>query len=199
MPYGVLRGYASMTNDIERAMQTTTEPQALSLPDFDGSTLNELLAGNQELLSHGNAWAFPQGPNRTLYNGTLEHVPFVVAGAGKWGTKPASSINTKDEAGAITGSRVIPAQECYALPVRLVSVREDGGVSVGDEQQAILTGAYLLNQLRSLLESGSTSMLYGHYVWTVRRNPQHTTMGGSAPYMLALYDPSRDNTEDIPF
>lgn len=177
-------------------MTQTKEPQALAVIDPTQVNVAELFRRNAELLEQGKKWSFPQGPAPTLYTQYLEHVPFVLTGEIKWATKPASTIKEKDEAGNITGTRTIPAQDCVEMKVCLVTVdTETGNAAVGEPKTAILQGMYLLNQIRSLQESEHRSMLYGGYIWTIRRNPEHTTIGGTHPFMLAVYDPSQDEAK----
>lgn len=178
-------------------MTTTQKPsetpaEQTNLPArIAGFTLrpaSEAIAASEAQRTNGHA--FPSGPAPQLYNSYLEETPFAIVSEMRFARKPASSIKEYGDSGDITGVRTIPEQDCVQCAVQLLVYEPDTDQwSYQEPQLATLTGAYLLNQVRSLLGTNDrTSILYSGAIWTVRRNARHVTVGGQHPFMLDLYD-----------
>lgn len=183
---------AGQSKTSNNAAHVLPENLPARIAGFTLSTPEDALKASEGQRRAGHA--FPSGPAPQLYNSYLEETPFVIVSEMRFARKPASSIKEYDASGNISGVRTIPEQDCVQCTVQLLVYEPDTQRwEYAEPQLATLTGAYLLNQVHSLLGTNDrTSILYSGAVWTVRRNKKHVTTGGQHPYMLDLYDRAQD-------
>jgi hypothetical protein len=154
----------------------TDELTELSVPQNVRLLLQQTESYRATLERQGHALFYQGEQGLARYTKHLVGWPFVVTG------EPIYRTLEKSEKRTFAG-------EVVQFPIRVVNVESD---TLNAPELAMLSGAYLLNQVRSMTLRELTG-----YVWTVAENglfdiPKQTD-GRSHPYMLKIFEQGTDS------
>lgn len=167
---------------------------ALPMPQPPISKADVYLRRNREFLAAHPTDAFPSGGSGStmVYTRDLLGMPFVVCSEWGYAHQAPRTVTTQD--GRVYN---FGAQDVVQVYVARLLYDESGEWTIDVPELATLTGAYLVNQFRSL----TPGQVVGAGVFTIAENPALQTKGGTHPKMLKIYDPETDGlpVDDSPF